>query len=248
VTAREGRARSLRQSCLAADAKPRPCRRRGGRFSLSVVTVVEVFVDPSCPWAWVTSRWVSEVAPARSLTLRWRSYCLEIRDDYDVAPTVPAEFRQRALDGHAISHRMLRIFEAARAEAGEDAVDKLYTEWGRRYFVGKQPRNQDLFAACLAAAELESRLLDAADDERWDVPIRESMEVAYAFCGKKTQTPAIVVRSDPPHGFKGPVMAPAPTGPSALEMWDAIQVLSQHDGFFEITRPRVDSPHLYLSG
>jgi hypothetical protein len=191
---------------------------------------------------------VREVAPARSLRLRWRSYCLEIRDDYDVAPTVPAGFRQQALDGHAISHRMLRIFEAARAEVGEDAVDRLYTEWGRRYFVGKQSRDPDLFAACIVGAGLESRLLDAADDERWDVPIRESMEDAYAFCGVKTQTPAIVVRSDPPRGFKGPVMAPAPTGPSALELWDAIQVLSEHDGFFEITRPRVDSPHRYFSG
>jgi predicted DsbA family dithiol-disulfide isomerase len=212
------------------------------------VTNVEVFVDPGCPWAWVTSRWVREVAPARDLAVFWRSFCLEIRDDYDVAPTVPAEFRQQALEGHAFSHRMLRVFEAARAELGEDAVDRLYSEWGRRYFVQKHVRTQQLLADCVAAAGLEARLLEAADDESWDVPIREAMEVAYAFGGPKTQTPAIVVRSDPPHGFKGPVMAPAPTGPSALQLWDAVLVLSEHEGFFEITRPRAHSPRNHMPG
>ena len=210
------------------------------------MTDVEVFVDPGCPWAWVTSRWLLEVAPARDLSVFWRSFCLEIRDDYGVAPTVPDEFRQRALEGHAVSHRMLRIFEAARAEAGEDAVDRLYSEWGRQYFALKRTRNTELLADCVAAARLDTRLINAADDESWDVPIRQAMEVAYAFGGPKTQTPAIVVRSDPPHGFKGPVMAPAPTGAAALRLWDAIQVLSEHSGFFEMTRPRVNSPHHHL--
>ena len=41
-----------------------------------------------------------------------------------------------------------------------------------------------------------------------------AMKVAYAFGGPKTQTPTIVVRADPPYGFKGPVMAPAPIGAS----------------------------------
>jgi predicted DsbA family dithiol-disulfide isomerase len=85
------------------------------------VPEVEVFVDPSCPWAWITARWVIEVAPERALTVTWRSYCLEIRDEYGVAPTVPEHLRQAALAGHAVSHRMLRIFEAARARAGERA-------------------------------------------------------------------------------------------------------------------------------
>ena len=50
---------------------------------------VEFYVDPSCPWAWITSRWLIEVAPQRDLKVGWRSYCLEIRDDYGAAPTVP---------------------------------------------------------------------------------------------------------------------------------------------------------------
>jgi hypothetical protein len=38
------------------------------------------------------------------------------------------------------------------------------------------------------------------------------------------------------------VMAPAPTGPAAVRLWDAIQVISQEPGFFEITRPRANRP------
>ncbi len=103
------------------------------------MTNVEVFIDPSCPWAWVTSRWIVEVAPERDLSVTWRSYCLEIRDDYGVAPTVPEAYRQHALDSHAVSHRMLRIFEAARADEGEAAVDRLYTEWGALNFAEVRP-------------------------------------------------------------------------------------------------------------
>jgi predicted DsbA family dithiol-disulfide isomerase len=210
------------------------------------MTDVEVFVDPSCPWAWLTSRWVREVAPERDLTVFWRSYCLEIRDDYGVAPTVPENLRAAALEGHAISHRMLRIFEAARAEAGEDAIDRLYTAWGGRFFSSPRLEASELLAACLADASLDVELVGAADDEKWDAPIRDAMAVAYEFGGPKTQTPTIVVRADPPHGFKGPVMAPAPTGAAALRLWDAIQTLSEHQGFFEITRPRANSPRVHI--
>lgn len=210
------------------------------------MTEVEFFVDPSCPWAWITSRWVREVAPRRDLAVRWRSYCLEIRDDYGVAPTVPEHHRQAALEGHAVSHRMLRIFEAARARMGEDAVDRLYTAWGPLFFAPDGPRGDQLLGGCVDAAGLDADLVAAADDEKWDDPITESMEVAYAFGGPKTQTPTIVVRDEPPHGFKGPVMASAPTGEAALRLWDAVQVLSREPGVFELTRPRANPPKVHF--
>jgi hypothetical protein len=206
------------------------------------MTSVEVFVDPSCPWAWITSRWIKEVAPQRDLIVTWRSFCLEIRDDYGVAPTMPEDRREQAIAAHALSHRMLRIFEAARARCGEATVDALLTEWGRRFFARGAPRDDTLLAECLAASGVDPDLIEAVDDDSWDAPIVTAMEVAYAFGGPKTQTPTIVVRADPSHGFKGPVMAAAPTGAAAVRLWDAIQVISAEPGFFEITRPRTNPP------
>ena len=208
------------------------------------MTAVEVFVDPSCPWAWLTSQWIREVAPQRDLVVTWRSYCLEIRDDYGVAPTMPESRRETAMAAHALSHRMLRIFEAARARAGEEAVDALYAAWGRAFFVRERVADDALLAGCLAACDAAPDLIRAADDEQWDGPIVESMQIAYEFGGTKTQTPTIVVHADPPHGFKGPVMAPAPTGAAAVRLWDAIEVIAEEPGFFEITRPRSNLPRV----
>ncbi|HEV2309385.1 MAG TPA: hypothetical protein VGU73_02585, partial [Acidimicrobiia bacterium] len=126
--------------------------------------------------------------------------------------------------------------------AGEDAVDQLYAEWGRRFFARGAAHDDTLLAACVEAAQLDDALVLVADDAKWDAPIVEAMEVAYQFGGPKTQTPTIVVRADPPHGFKGPVMAPAPTGEAAVRLWDVLMLLSEEPGFFEITRPRRNDP------
>ena len=206
------------------------------------MTTVDFYVDPSCPWAWITSRWVKEVAPHRDLTVTWKSYCLEIRDDYGVAPWIPENVKEMALEGHALSHRFLRIMEAARTAAGEDAVDALYTAWGPHFFEAGRARSDAIMADCLAAAGLDADLIASADDEKWDTPIMAAMEVAYAFGGPKTQTPTLVIGDDPPHGFKGPVMAPAPRGEAALQLWDAMQVISRQQSVFEFTRPRANKP------
>ncbi len=206
------------------------------------MTGVEVFVDPSCPWAWIAAEWVKEVAPERDLAVTWRSYCLEIRDDYGTAPTVPEKLRPIVIAAHALSHRMLRIFEAARADGGEVPVDALYNAWSHRFFVEGSGHDDSLLSNCLAACGLDANLLGAADDDKWDAPILEAMEKAYAFGGPKTQTPTIVVDAATPYGFKGPVMSPAPTGEAAVRLWDAIQVIAREPGFFEITRPRLNRP------
>jgi 2-hydroxychromene-2-carboxylate isomerase len=206
------------------------------------MTAVEVYVDPSCPWAWITCQWLREIAPARNLELTWRSYCLEIRDDYDVAPTVSPEYRDTVIAAHAVSHRMLRVFEAARARAGEPAVDALFRTWGPQFFVRARAADAELLTRVVESSNVDVAVLEAADDTAWDTPIVASMEVAYAYGGPKTQTPTLVVREDPPFGFKGPVMAPAPTGEAALRLWDAIVVLGREPGVFEFMRPRAHRP------
>jgi hypothetical protein len=79
--------------------------------------------------------------------------------------------------------------------------------------------------------------------------LARKIEVLHRHCAEVGRDPAevditwtIVVETDPPHGFKGPVMSPAPTGRPALELWDAIEVVSQQPGFFELARPRTAPP------
>jgi hypothetical protein len=210
------------------------------------VSNVSCFVDPSCPWAWVTSRWLVDVAPERDLSVTWKSYCIELRDGYDLAPGFPPEHRALGLAAHEVSHRMLRVFEAVRAEAGEPAVDGLYAEWGPRYFGTDHSvllaGGGSVIDECLAACRLDPSLADAQHDDGWDTLILESMQLAYAFAGQKAQTPTILVEADPPFGFKGPVMSEAPTGDEAVRFWDAIQVIARQRGFFEVARPRTAAP------
>jgi 2-hydroxychromene-2-carboxylate isomerase len=202
---------------------------------------VEIYIDPSCPWAWITHSWLVEVAPARGLDVRWRPFCLEIRDDFGVAPTVARERRDIVLAAHELSHRMLRVMESARAAYGDQAVDWLYAAWGTRFF-GESSWDDAVLTDVVASSGLDAEVLSAAGDTKWDEPIVAAMDIAYAFGGPKTQTPTIVVREQPSHGFKGPVMAPAPTGDAALELWDAMMVLSRQQSFFEFTRPRTNRP------
>ena len=173
----------LRQDAFWSTSARRP---RHGSANLRVMTAVEVYVDPSCPWAWITSRWIKAVAPDRGLEVTWPSYCIEIRDDYGVAPTMPPDHRQAAITAHALSHRMLRVLRRPGRAAAKGRWTRC-TPSGARFFVRGAERRAA--ARTVAAAGLDLDLVDAADDDKWDGPIMESMEIAYAFGGKKPRPP-----------------------------------------------------------
>ena len=53
---------------------------------------LDFFFDPVCPWAWVTSRWVVEVASQRDYEVDWRFICLRIVNEdkaFEQDPTSP---------------------------------------------------------------------------------------------------------------------------------------------------------------
>ena len=57
---------------------------------------VVVFVDPSCPFAWITSRWLTEVERQRDLDLEFRLVSLSVINEDRVLEDWYREFNDRA--------------------------------------------------------------------------------------------------------------------------------------------------------
>ncbi|APE36389.1 disulfide bond formation protein DsbA [Nocardia mangyaensis] len=84
---------------------------------------IDLYVDPVCPFAWVTSRWLLAAAEGSPHTVRLRQMSLAVlNDDHDVdADHQPMIERSR---------RLGRVFTAATATAGHDAFARLYDTLG----------------------------------------------------------------------------------------------------------------------
>jgi hypothetical protein len=209
---------------------------------------VSIYIDPSCPWTWITAGWLREVAPQRGLMLRWRSLSLVQRDGTELPPAMPEQVRALASAARIQSQRLLRVFEALRAQSREDHIGGLYQRWGERLFGGPAragppgPPAPGLVAELVAAAGLPDEFAAAADDESWDAALSASLGAAAKACGPHPLSPSIVLDDEPLHGLCGPVFSPAPTGEAALRAWDAVRVLLAEPGFFELRRARTGPP------
>jgi hypothetical protein len=208
---------------------------------------VSIYIDPSCPWTWITAAWLREVAPQRGLMLRWRSLSLVQRDGTELPPSMPEHIRALASAARVQSHRLLRVFEALRAQSREGNIGGLYQLWGERLFGGPagtgppEPPGPELVTELVAAAGLPEEFADAADDESWDAALSESLAAASKACGPHPLSPTIVL-DESLTGLCGPVFSPAPAGEAALRAWDAVRVLLTEPGFFELRRARTGPP------
>lgn len=197
----------------------------------------ELFIDPACPWTWITSRWLAEVREHRPLDLRLRSYSLLLDDGHRDIPL------SRRLE-LASSTRMLRLMEAVRARYGEAPIDELYTRIGTGYHHDGQYDFEHL-EGVLVTMGIPTMVLAHLDDPRWDERILESMAEAHGLAGPEAGVPLLTVEGDGPRrAFRGPVFSPAPTGLAALSAWDGLVTLIAAPGFFELTRHRDTAPVL----
>jgi 2-hydroxychromene-2-carboxylate isomerase len=199
-------------------------------------THIDFYFDPICPWCWITSRWLREVAPQRDVDLSWRPFSLLEKNYAMAGGHGDAEYRHR----YETTHRMLRMLEAARGSYGDGVVDALYLELGRRFHHDRD-RDPDL-SDVVVATGLPSDLVEAADDPDWDAAIRSSMGRAIEIAGHDVGVPLMVF--DDERGFFGPVLSPRPTGAAALELFDAVATLARQPGFWELKRDRDGRPEL----
>lgn len=212
--------------------------------------LVDFWFDPGCPWAWITSRWILEVAEVRPVTINWREMSLAVLNEKQ---DMSEEYREIVELGRGT----MRVFAAAREAVGDAAVGDLYTALGTRYHgpggLFQQPGDpgQDgglaawrsameglgpVIAAALTDAGLPADLLDARTDAGWDDAIHASHALVPA--GRRNQSligvPTISVNGHA--GQFGPVLSEIPVGERAGRLWDAFRVLATEEAFFELKR------------
>lgn len=195
-------------------------------------TPVDFWFDPSCPWAWMTSRWVDEVAKHRPLDVTWHVMSLAVlNEDTDVSEEYRAFF-PRAL-------RYTRLVSAVRELHGQEYVKPLYDALGVRIHPGHRKDAEAIVAEALDEVGLPQELGRYADSEEFDEQMRASHFDGIGRVGQDVGTPVIAVGD---HAFFGPVMSPTPRGEQAVAIWDGTVALAGYDGFFELKRSRTRDP------
>jgi hypothetical protein len=203
------------------------------------VTDVDLWVDPVCPWAWITSRWLLEVEQVRNVTVRFHVMSLSVLND---GRDIGAEYRE-LLDR---SWAPVRVLMAAQSAHGPQSVRPLYEAMGTRIHLEKQGTGPDMIRAALTAAGLDPRLAEAGDGTEYDDVLRASHEAGMRPVGQDVGTPVVHVpgANGDKIAFFGPVITPAPRGEAAGRLWDGVLAVAGTDGFFEIKRTR-DRPPIF---
>jgi 2-hydroxychromene-2-carboxylate isomerase len=198
----------------------------------SAKTAVDFWFDPSCPWAWMTSRWVDEVAKHRELEVAWHIMSLAVlNEDKDVSDDYKAFF-PRAL-------RYTRLVAAVQQLHGQEYVKPFYDALGTRIHPGGSKNPDEVIPAALAEVGLPSELAHYADSDEYDEPMRASHFDGINRVGQDVGTPVIAVNGT---AFFGPVITPAPKGEEAVRLWDGVVAVASYPGFFEIKRTRTREP------
>ncbi|MEX2626957.1 MAG: hypothetical protein WD225_08720, partial [Ilumatobacteraceae bacterium] len=208
--------------------------------------------DPVCPFAWITSRWVTQVVERKQYEVDWRFISLRlINADKDYAQ-FPAGYEH----GHNAGLRLLRVAAAVRDEVGRDAVGEFYTAAGTTIFDHPRAEGDDRrwmgtdehVREVLTAAGLPLDLATAADDDAHDEVIDREGEEGRARTGHDVGTPIIIFR--PPDGpaFFGPVISRIPHPDDAVALWDSVIHLATFPGFAELKRSLRERPQLRAFG
>ncbi len=213
---------------------------------------LEFFWDPVCPFAWITSRWVTKVVEQRGMAVDWRFISLRIiNKDVDYDTHFPPDYEA----GHTAGLRMLRVAAAVRSDVGREAMAPLYTAFGTQVFdrdpgvVGRTDIGTvEFIADALQSASLDTSFAEAADNLSWDDEIEAETDLAFERTGRDVGTP--ILSLNPPDGpsFFGPVISRVPTDEDAVRLWDAVTTLASFPSFTEMKRSLRERPQLRAFG
>ena len=193
---------------------------------------VDMWFDPICPFAWITSRWLLEASQVRDIEVTWNVMSLaHLNRDQEMDAS-----RKESLNK---SWTATRLIAAVKAKNGNEAVAALYTALGNRIHLQKEKVSDELLVAALAVAGLPGDLISEVANEAWNLDVIESHERAISMVGNDVGTPVLAIGEA---AFFGPVISPAPKGEAAGKLWDGFVLCLQTPEFFELKRARKRGP------
>lgn len=205
---------------------------------MNETTTVDMWFDPICPWAWMTSRWLLAVEQVRDVRVRFHVMSLSVLNEGREG--LPERYERLLRTGWG----PVRVAIAVEAKAGPDGLRDFYTALGTRIHNQDRELSRALYEEALAEAGLPAELADAAETGEWDEALRASHHAGMDPVGDEVGTP--VIHTPGPDGrtvaFFGPVLSPAPKGEAAGRLWDGVLLVSGTDGFFELKTSRTRDP------
>lgn len=187
--------------------------------------------DPLCPWAWQGSRWIREVEKVRDVEIEWRLFSLQL---------INADKDDPLADEHVKGTPALRTLAMVRRSGGNAAVGRVYETLGEMVHENGESLSTETVRRAVAESDLDASLVDdALADESTSDEVRGEFEAAVSDAGC-FGVPTIVLPSG--SAMFGPVIATAPTGEAAGELWDRVRWMIDYDGLFELKRERDRKP------
>lgn len=199
---------------------------------------VDIWVDPVCPFAWVTTQWLLQVERVRDVEARFNIMSLAYLN----------EGREGLSDDYrkmmANSWGPVRVGIAVEQRYGKAGLRDYYLQIGTMRHNDKRGFSRRSYETALERAGLDPALAAAAEDASLDDALRASHHAGMDAVGSDVGTP--VVHFPRPDGttmaFFGPVIVKAPTGEEAGRLWDGLSAIATTEGLYELKRTRDRSP------
>lgn len=198
---------------------------------------VTFWFDVSCPFCWVTSRWIKEVEQVRDIKTTWVPMSLSVLNDgRDLDPAY--------MEMMEANWGPARVFAAVATDYPEK-VDALYTALGELIHPGGKGGRKgfggydDLIPVALEKVGLPTSLTAVAGTTEWDEALRDFHAGAMDAVGDEVGTPVVKLGDT---AFFGPVLTRIPRGEEAGRVFDASFALASYPHFYEIKRSRTENP------